>query len=114
MRIRLALVLSIVAAFPATAQSLNQARVGLSNPVRTSGLAIPVRMAVRSGTDRSYWLEGTIVGAVIGLAGGFAIRNAGCGEIAGGCSSSSTVLAFAPAVALAVLGGLLGSTIHKD
>ena len=112
MRYTHVLCLCALTAAPVSAQSAHGLRVGLSQPVAVQVSSRPT-VSGAGAQPRSYWLEGTIVGGALGLLGGLQLQHELCAG-SGNCTSSADHVWFAiPTLALAVIGGLIGSAIHK-
>lgn len=82
------------------------------------GSLTPGTMAVRSmfdstGTHRSYWLPGLIVGAALGLDFGISLHNSLCESDCHHPFAETAAEIAGSTLVFAVLGALLGSAIHR-
>ena len=112
MRFRLLIVLTIACAGSLAGQSASALRVGMSqpSPVRRP---LAAAAAVKDSLPKTRWLEGTVIGGVLGLVGGLQLQHQTCNSDSP-CSSSADKLWFViPTMVFAVIGGLIGSAIHK-
>lgn len=79
--------------------------------VSTPRIPLASNAAARDSLPRTYWLEGTIIGGVLGMVGGLQLQHAHC---EGNCTSFSDRTWFLiPTLVLAVIAGWIGSTLHK-
>jgi hypothetical protein len=102
-------VVCITSALPG--QSLAGRNVGLSQLGRSHDP--PNRSTtVLVDAPRTYWLEGTIVGAVVGLVGGLQLQHGICTSV--DCSGTDHFVFAVPMLLLAIIGGLIGTGIHKS
>jgi hypothetical protein len=98
-------------ASPLAAQSVAGSRVGLSQR-STPDAAFPPNRTMRMEVQRSYWLEGSVIGGVLGLVGGLQPQHSLC-NFDGPCSGFDHFFFLIPTLVLSVVGGLIGSAIHK-
>lgn len=87
---------------------------------RTEGPLAAERAAIRAAARRSYWLEGAIAGGVVFGAAGAVVAAGFCaaddragGAAYGGCTDEIVGGGLLSAALGSVLGGLVGSRIHK-
>jgi hypothetical protein len=110
-RYLLLLLFLTIPSLPLVAQSSAGARIGLSQ-VSTPRTPLVGNAAVRDSLPRTYWLEGTIIGGVLGIVGGLQVQSEAC---EGHCNSFSDRIWFLiPTLVLSVIGGWIGSSLHKD
>ena len=107
--IAVTLVLTVVGS--AHGQTLSGLHVGLSRPNKVMVMSQTTGNQ-RVEERRSYWLEGTILGGALGLVGGLQLQHQICGQ--NECTSSDHFWFVTSALVLTVLGGLIGSAIHKS
>ncbi len=64
---------------------------------------------------RSYWLTGMVVGAVVGLVSGLQLQHQLCGDPgANPCTGTDHLVFVIPMTLLGFVGGLIGSSIHRQ
>lgn len=96
---------------PASAQRMSTLRAGLTQP---AGLDSRRRTTIHVSQPRTYWLEGTVVGGLLGLIGGLQLQHQMCNDTDNPvCSGSDKFIFVIPTMVLGVVGGLIGSSIRK-
>ena len=111
MRYLLAVILLVAPSQTIEAQLVANSRVGLSQPT-SDQRRLPNDTAAIHSLPRTYWLPGSIVGGLIGLDIGLGVQDALCAE--SHCDSLSDRIWFLiPTLVFGVVGGLIGSAIHR-
>lgn len=84
-------------------------------PGEAAPRAIPPLDIAAAASEKNYWLEGAIGGAVLLGAAGFLLINGLCDDDSGtdNCTSDAVIATLSTATAGAVIGAFVGKTIPK-
>ena len=109
-------VATLSGARPVLAQSAASLTIGLRTPYRVAPRPAPIR--VDSVRSHSEWLPGFVIGGAIGLISGLQLQHQLNNDSDSPSSASRPfadhILFLGPTLVLAVIGGLIGSSIHTQ